>query len=720
MKQNNILTITTLITLTIISITWQMLHFTQQFSENIGNHNPYVVQYIAHLLFSGKLSFMPLVHFIFSQVLIYAILLLAIYQAGKNCAELFKLSSNRTYLLTILVWFIAAIFILSANSTYYPHSIFHLKLSTKHTIILCHLSAGLLILALTFSLINMIIRKKLPLLMILIVISISSIIFCLYYYFPKPSNFISSKKNPNIIIIGLDSIRPDHINNPKYKIKTPAIDRLLSHSANFTQAHSPLARTYVAWNTILTGLYPEHSKAVDNLIAEKQLNLKSIITKPLHNIGYTTIFASDNRQFNPIDPSFGFDKIIGPKTGIYDFIFSLINDFPLSNIIMNTPFARLLFPYNYANRITYATYLPSTFDKLLNYQLAKRPNKPLFLGIHLILTHWPYVWAHDHHKPDNWAIEYDDTIHSIDRQLSQILKILHHNNLLKHAVVILLSDHGVSLGLPNDRSISFKKYLGNKKDLKKITKYPYNNTVKTGDSSKLHFNTSSGEGIDMLSFNTSNHIIFGIKTYGLPYGLIHSNSYPISLIDINPTILDLLNIKSDQKTDGISLKRFLIKKVSNQNKPRMLFFETGIWMPMFSIKQLKNGTTQKFLLKKLTTLYTINPKSEYLLFKKSAIKNLLKKKQFGVLFGNWFLAKYPKGLNITSTVIKNKQPNDCDFISKNVCYHFNKIKKPYYVLVNRKTHYWSMDLNSDFAKNSPAKTMMKSLQNYIKSNQKYN
>ena len=36
------------------------------------------------------------------------------------------------------------------------------------------------------------------------------------------------------------------------------------------------------------------------------------------------------------------------------------------------------------------------------------------------------------------------------------------HNILKHAVVILLSDHGVSLGLRGDRIISLKNYIGNK------------------------------------------------------------------------------------------------------------------------------------------------------------------------------------------------------------------------------------------------------------------
>jgi len=711
----------TLTFLTVVAIVLQIAHVVSQFSYVLNKSKGAVGTYVANLITSRQLSLLPFVQFLAAQFLLYFAVVSIIYVMTIMIGRLFRLYDTKRYFLGLALWLISAIFVVTANSYFFPHSTFAI-FSNNIVCKLCMIcSALLLILAITLAFIQIIkdiIQKKLWLRGVCFFAIALSLIWVNYgYTHPVADTFVSSAKKPNIIIIGLDSIRPDHTGYYGNKnIATPNIDKFLASSANFTQAYSALARTYVAWNSILTGKYPKNDKVRDNLIDPASLDLSNTLVTTLKKSGYETIFATDSRQFSLINKRFGFDNIVSPKMGIYDFMLSTFNDFPLSNLVMNSAIGAYLFPYNYANRMSYITYEPQTFNKMLNRKLAHRKNQPLFLGIHVILTHWPYMWSEDGQStklplPD----QYDNMLTTIDQQFGNMLKILQQNNLLQHAIVVLLSDHGVSLGLHGDRIISIKKYLGAKQQTKILTRYPYSEQQPQSASTDLGLDTCSGEGTDILSFNSSNHIILGFKFYGLPHEITKNNSYPVSLIDIAPTILDTLNLPSLNKTDGITLKSLITNYTKNENKPRAMFFETGIWMPLFSIDDLKHGMINKYIAEKLNTLYGYDSKNNYIIIKPSAIKTLLDSKQRGILYGNWFLSRYPKGFDITSTIIplQDIQRYHCDFIKtdndnhkKGICYFFTKTPKPFFVLVNTKTGQWTLDLNSAFAKTAPLKLLM--------------
>ncbi|MFX6899688.1 hypothetical protein ABTH92_21180, partial [Acinetobacter baumannii] len=70
-----------------------------------------------------------------------------------------------------------------------------------------------------------------------------------------------------------------------------------------------------------------------------------------------------------------------------------INDFPLANFVSNTPLGYWLFPYSFANRAAYHSYMPITFNRFVAHELRKPRQKPLFLAIHFTLSHWPFAWA---------------------------------------------------------------------------------------------------------------------------------------------------------------------------------------------------------------------------------------------------------------------------------------------------------------------------------------
>ena len=75
------------------------------------------------------------------------------------------------------------------------------------------------------------------------------------------------------------------------------------------------------------------------------------------------------------------------------FIFGVLNDFPISNLLINTSLGEILFPYNFANRQSYISYKPNAFLRMFSRKVAKIDARPVFLAIHFCLPHYPYVWG---------------------------------------------------------------------------------------------------------------------------------------------------------------------------------------------------------------------------------------------------------------------------------------------------------------------------------------
>src|SRR5204863_1260045 len=131
---------------------------------------------------------------------------------------------------------------------------------------------------------------------------------------------------------------------------TPHMDEFLNQATVFSESLTPLARTFPSWVSILTGAYPKNSNVRYNLSDQITFDLKQTLPSILRDHGYKTIYAIDETRFSNINESYGFDQIVAPPTGFNDFLIGTINDFPLSNLLVNTILGKYLFPYSYANR----------------------------------------------------------------------------------------------------------------------------------------------------------------------------------------------------------------------------------------------------------------------------------------------------------------------------------------------------------------------------------
>ena len=94
----------------------------------------------------------------------------------------------------------------------------------------------------------------------------------------------------NILLIVVDSLRPDHLKSYGYHRDTsPNIDKIAEEGTTFLNTYCTLSRSEGSMTSMLTGLYP-HSHGV-RMVWDNKRN-PSMISLPeiLYNHGYSTCF----------------------------------------------------------------------------------------------------------------------------------------------------------------------------------------------------------------------------------------------------------------------------------------------------------------------------------------------------------------------------------------------------------------------------------------------
>lgn len=634
----------------------------------------------------------PLVSFIVIEVVLYGLLTVAIWLVACFNALFWEWRDNLTLYSALVLWALTIVVILLLNQVCFPLSTLAMLMSTvvpeKWSYIALYPLITILIgfgvsawLGLWVCLKR---RGKIWALawggVTLVLIIASGVAYHWNWFITPKHPHRGSTQKPNIILIGIDSLRPDYTGlSAKPPITrqslTPHLDQFLKDGTVFTQASTPLARTFPSWTTVLTGQYPNHNGVRFDLYPQNQLNLAGVLPKRLKQQGYTTYFATDEKRFSHIGHHFGIEHALGPKTGFFDFFIGSINDFPLSNLLLNTSLGRWLFPYTAINRSDFITYKPSAFNAYIERKLIQAPqNKPVFLAVHFCLPHWPYIWrdAHLNDLHEQFPRQlYKRSVKRVDTQLAQFVEFLKQHHYLDHSVVIVLSDHGEALLKPNDRIVHYKHYEPGPASSPDIM-HTLDNLF---NFKGYHFNTSYGHGTDVLSL-VQNHIVLGIKTQGIdnPSTYAGKINQPVSTIDIKPTILDLLGWKNQVSLDGRSLVPYLQNKRTQAFK-RPLFLETGLVPPELK----RNGKGLPSTLSDILHDYELHADTMLSLTPQAA-RHLIPFKQRAVRQGNWLLALYPLHL-----------PNQAT------------------ILVNTKSGRWTDDLHSQWAQQAPVKKLLNQL-----------
>lgn len=611
-------------------------------------------------------------YYVFVQFALHFFFTVIIWGITRFIGHIFKLSWHTIFKLGFVLWIFGIITLLLANGYSFPNSKFADLILISPNIVKILLlismfiwSVVLLITCVSFISLNPNIA--------LAIVGIS-LTWLLGHQTQKSVVDAATKTKPNIILIGIDSLRPDFLGFFGYEKVTPNLDKFLNNATVFSDAFSPLARTFPAWVSILSGEYPKKSGVRFNLPASITFNLQNTLPNILRQAGYQTLFATDETRFSNIDQRFGFDKVMTPPVGVNDFLLGNLNDFPMANLLVNTPIGQYLFPNSYGNRPAFITYDPNSFIQFLKPTLSAARQKPLFLAVHFCLPHYPYFWGR--FSADDKSIRnYQASIERVDQQFNDFFTLLKQDKLLEHSIVIVLSDHGEAIELPGDRVTNQDLYIPNRGNSKGTIPHFYPPAAENEAVDK-----TTGHGTDVLGL-TQYHVVLAMRTFGLEKNKSGIVPGRVSLLDIKPTILDFLNSKKIASDDGSSLKNAVYNNAVNTN-PNTHFFIESDFSPQ-AVRSVHPETSK--LLFEGIDYFQIDPITARISVKESMAKLIISSKQYADIYNGWILALYPQ-----------------------------QGEKMMPILVNLTTGEWTNDLRIPFAKHSPADSMLLALKNFYK------
>jgi len=251
----------------------------------------------------------------------------------------------------------------------------------------------------------------------------SSIFIIFIFFLTFGSNLTADGKTTppknsfNILLLTLDTLRPDHLGCYGYKsIKTPNIDNLAQNGVLFTNAYSPAPITLPSHASIMTSQYPIRHGVHDNgifVLTNSAVTLAEILKKQGYNTG-------------AIIASYVLASQFGLKQG-----FDYYNDHFNQNG-QGTP--KVIESYRKGKEVT----------ELAQEWLQENHEKPFFLWVHFFDAHSPY----DPPAPFSSQYEnrpYDGEIAYLDQCLGKLFAKLQELHLQDNTLIILVGDHGEGL-----------------------------------------------------------------------------------------------------------------------------------------------------------------------------------------------------------------------------------------------------------------------------------
>ena len=522
----------------------------------------------------------------------------------------------------VLLWFVILVAIaLMANATWYPASRFAAEDSWLHAswqgVQPAHAALAALALFLLTLAARLFVRRRpgrprmlmlgSAVLVLLLIGGLSGLRF--------PERPGPAAEMPHLVIIGLDSLRNDLEDGRADESLTRNIGEFLNGAHRFSDTTSPLARTYPALVSLLTGRHPVTSHARFNLMPRVLVQEGDTLGDVLQVRGYHTVFATDEVRFANFDESYGFDQLITPPMGASDFLLGKAGDLPLVNLLTPTRLAAWMFPSSHGNRAAAVTYRPAHFLGKLDREF--RADDPAFLFVHLTLAHWPYSWADtpEPSTPPEYRTAYGRAVAALDRQFGDVMDILERKGILENAIVIVLSDHGEALGWQTDSMLR-----------------------KTGTAMEV-WDSLWGHGTSVMSPHQY-RVLLAMRSYGrarLP-GTAGVYAWPVSLEDVRPTMQELLTGSAPAQVDGTSLLPFLREpETASALAARVRFTETD-----FSTPKVMAGEYDALgVMQEAAGYYEVVPETGWMQLRADRLPELMAKKQRAAISKNSLLAAVP-------------------------------------------------------------------------------
>ena len=439
----------------------------------------------------------------------------------------------------------------------------------------------------------------------------------------------------NVVILGVDSLRPDHLGFYGYERDTaPHIDALLKESVTFDSAWTPLARTYPAWTSMMSGLLPINNGIRDNLPEPDQVVPKvPLLPAVLKDRGFTTTFVTDDSRFSYMLPEMGWDLIVQPPPNLKNFAVSLNEPrFRTFAWLMHNPLGFSMLPTAAYNQAFSRSYRPTLFiDKAVDaLGETSQSGKPFFYAVHSCVLHAPaerpYPWHQKfgqsgykgtnrfrYSKSGTSIVDgegkkrrskaakkriaaqdlriYDSGIDMADQMVGRMVAELKRSGLWDNTIVILLSDHGEEHYEPG-QPVKFN-----------------------GPNHGFH---TYGDG--------QHRVVWAIRT---PDNARVGTSIKetVRLFDLVPTVMELLDMSWPGELDGRSAFA-----APSEDVPREVYIETGVSEPRYWVKGHK-----RYPFKRLSAKYGIDSETGRVNIKSSFMPHLIAAKDRVMQVGRWKL-----------------------------------------------------------------------------------
>jgi arylsulfatase A-like enzyme/Flp pilus assembly protein TadD len=235
--------------------------------------------------------------------------------------------------------------------------------------------------------------------------------------------------SPNLLVITIDTLRPDHLECYGYKeIQTPHINSLASDGILVEHAFAPIPLTLPSHASLFTGTWPMFH-GVRDFVGFTLGKERTTLAEMLKAAGYST---------GAVVGSAVLEARWGLNQG-FDFYY---DNFP---VVLERDWQPI------AERRGDAV-----VQQALQW-LDQRRNRPFFLWIHLFDPHDPYEppAPYDRQYPDR---PYDGEIAYTDENVGRILDYLKRHDLYRNSAIVLLADHGEGLGEHGEKYHGFFIY----------------------------------------------------------------------------------------------------------------------------------------------------------------------------------------------------------------------------------------------------------------------
>ncbi|MEE9394891.1 MAG: sulfatase-like hydrolase/transferase [Planctomycetota bacterium] len=294
---------------------------------------------------------------------------------------------------------------------------------------------------------------------------------------------------PNIIVLGCDSLRYDHLGCHGYARDTsPNIDAMAREAIDFHQMHVGTASTLESWTSFMTGLHPANHHLRYMFASKEQVaqveNSKSTLPRLLRERGYSSTVVGDwaANCFKLAD--FGFDHTETSDVQNLDVFLAEVafRTHPLVPHFFSNQFGEYIIPLMaQATGYLHPGHLTTKFLDRLDESSSK--GKPFFGVLFLASTHLPFKVSHpwnqkfvspDYRGPNRFQVAfdvddfiqhgfdqivpqkekdhiialYDGGVSQFDDQVGRVLRHLKRTGLDQNTIVVVMSDHGEDLYEP--------------------------------------------------------------------------------------------------------------------------------------------------------------------------------------------------------------------------------------------------------------------------------